>query len=1357
MSSEQKIRKSLRFRLNQVNTKKKKNSKLSKKNKPDIEFIEDDNSIDESTGSASVLRPESVFEGSGKQYIVQQQQQGQKKRKTTDPVEVESTRTLFLKGGSDETIIPSLEQTFDTDASFWVFHGRRIIADGLEQDIASVEKLREQHENSAQGYYKNMYKRRFWVGRTQSRARGLPPAVRVQFAERMLGLWAEQTRALAATPGRVPTPLLVLAERVIKQTNNFFYVKPPRVVDFGMRLAFQHMLLDWPELPRELLDETNIIERAKGYRRMFHAIPKPEQANGVTPNTDQKINNDIINAAVPFILSDQVPLDVFGVPRQVVLSYWKKVVSSNSASAFHLVLQQFLQQLVYNGAKVFRTIPVHFYTGGMTAPLGKAPPLSRDDVHVLLDIVAREPWLTMEGVIKKFNAHKFEYTKNPILGNNVDNIVQARSNGDNKAMKLIMNQFQKFLTKAGFIKGLPHEIDVVRATNENNIKDIQNFRRHYVAPTTFGGNHDVVFMDETTVSLEQRFGRVWMARQAPIVHGTKSVLRGLHNLFITVGIVNNKPFMHWVLYRPQRLDGVALKSRLGHDVIDSFPDTVEQLAAQQGVIKQTIINLSTSVCAQKGPLITNKIKQSVCRVVGTPYFKDLFESACALADAVLAVLRHEPSRLILIADQTREVLEGFWQDTDNEKENMVLTSVIKACSSPWSDPTDQSENRVNKLYKDFTRLLQMSNKNTNNNDDTDLAVIASTTTTTTTTTTTNFTASATGSSTINDTQNQDRNQSVIYDKTDISDFKKVEIPALTINMNPQNMLGMTHEGRYYDIKYAQKQKVSLASVVCRVIIGHVNARVMFKTQMRGPRQKVRGTIGSTLDYLFGTYHRNPACVLSLNDNNNNNNLNNNAFIDVTDSITNHYATQQSRACVHFSSYHLFHALREAYAGHGVTTSPRILDVLMDNAASHMAQTMAGVTARRNPMFDIISRHGKAQLGANICSDVRLVYLPSMAPEFNPCERINALLKRHLERGSDKRFSEQMLVKQVRIFFEKIPGPSLFNIVRGCGYKFAHDAEHHKRLGETLHINADVDHEGDLEQRLTDMCNNPEPSDPKNMPLADRYYRRRHVLCVDANTGQLVKYFSPLSLNVNNMYKKRPSWVFVSKHEALFNNFLVPIHASMADSQKMLERIDAVKNVEVRYSGYEVPEVKGFALDSRKLCLAPGAPEIYNAHMHTDDAGGVGEPIACCDFWDLFMQASVNGVISGVRASTISGNLIDVIWIVETQNMGVVLRMRKATAKATDSKPFGMDSVLLKHSLILKGEHSLLELYIDKKLRTRSDYMYLTSQVALIKDKLKGAASQLKDFNEGSGWIIPLSKNRQPRKKYFRKKPISADD
>jgi len=419
---------------------------------------------------------------------------------------------------------------------------------------------------------------------------------------------------------------------------------------------------------------------------------------------------------------------------------------------------------------------------------------------------------------------------------------------------------------------------------------------------------------------------------------------------------------------------------------------------------------------------------------------------------------------------------------------------------------------------------------------------------------------------------------------------------------------------------------------------------------------------------------------------------------------------------------------------------------MDNAASHMAQTMAGVKPRRNPMFDIIARHGKAQLGGK--ADVKLVYLPSMAPEFNPCERINALLKRFLEHGNNKRFSEQVLVSQIKEFFAKMPGPSLFNIIRGCGYKFEHDVEHHQRLKETLHIADD----SNIEQRLSDMCNNPEPSDPQNMPLADRYYRRRHVLCVDANTGQLVKYFSPLSLNINNMYKKRPSWVFISKHETLFNNALVPIHASMADSQKMLERIDAVKNVEVRYSGYDVPDIKGFALESRDLCLKSGAPEIYsdnNAINLISTANNIDPSalISCCDFWDMFMQASLNGVISGISSvssgsgtmkDTGSAGLLDVIWILEAQGIGIILRMRKTTSS---TGPFGLDSVLLKHSLILKGHQDLLERFIDKKLRQRSNYVYILAQTAVIKEKMQNAQNAIlrKDFIEGSGWIVPIAK------------------
>lgn len=1115
--------------------------------------------------------------------------------------------------------IDNMHETFNTSAGFWVYAGHRIILGGLAEDRAAINALRDGHDAKQQKYYGHMHRKRFWSGRTQSRARGLPPAIRLEFAKRFLAAWAAQHRARGSGPGQ--RPYLVLAAGVLAKANNFFFVKAPRVVDYGMRLALQHMIVQWPGLPEGFRHKTDIIARAKAYRELF---PVPD-----TP--------------APMLGGWADPL-VLGVPRTNVLDYWRRAAAAggNDPAAYAEVMAQFFQQLVYVGEVEFVVGPVHFYSGGHTASTRRAPSLSKDQIKWLLDAVTREPWLTLENVVARFR----EASASGLIGlggligglNGLGGLIGGlnglagpdRPRGQGSAgseleIRRIMGQFQKFLTKSGFIKGLPHEIDVVRATNEYNIKDVQNFRNYYVNQTTFGPGHDVVFMDETTVSLEQRFGRVWMARQAPVLHGTKSTLRGLHNMFITIGVVAGEPFLHWVLYRPQRLDGVLLNAKVNSERIDSMVESLDSLRAQQ-----------ESVAAFIDGEITLKVKTVFGGVLQTQEYNDLLKNLKYISLGLADAIQKNPALLVEVKEQVDQYLEG--EDTsEGVLERSVLSIIAETCRFPDAD-----------LLQDVLR------------------------------------------------------RAAAYAHLNV---KGVEIGPSMLAPQP-----LVHEQRRYIVRYPKSKPVSLEALLLRTLIGHVGMRARYGTPMRGSPQKVHGTIGSTLDYFFGTYHaRHPAS---------------------------------------FEPYHLFAALRKAYEAKGV--QPGRLDVLVDQAPSHMAQTMRAAThARRNPLFGIMRRHGALQLGHDL-ADVRLVYLPAKAPEFSPCERINALMKRYLERGTEKRFTERLLGAQLKSFFDGLPGKSVFNLVRGCGYKFAHDEQHREQLGRALTI---TDEEG-LEARLAAMCNNPDPSSIANMPLADRYFRRRHVLCVDPANGQLVKYFSPMSMNVNNMYRKRPGWTYVSKHETLFNNALVPIHAAMADTDEVRRRVDAVRAVQVRYSGYDVPDAQGIALQSRQL-----SDEAFV--VVPDTAIGGLELHEADRFWDLLMHATAHGYLVAIRSATATAiaepdlpavavavavglasgstpvpasnstsatpatpvatpasdapfvfqgsvdveaaaeaaearcSLVDVVWALEDKGTfagHIVLRMRRGGG---DKKAYDLGSVLLKHSLVHKGAPDKIDQFLRK--------------------------------------------------------------
>jgi len=1159
--------------------------------------------------------------------------------------------------------------TMDKTIDFWIFHNSSLGKNGRESDEKALSVLKERHSKSNSDYYAHLLKKRYWIGKTQSRARGLPPGIRLKFAKRFLRYWAAQEKR-----GLGGLPLIRLAERVVQDSNEFFTIKPPRVVDHGMRLAMQQMLVSWKELPKGLRDEHNIIHRAQAYRALF--------ASGQNP---------------PVPPDEQDGSLVMGVPRRVVLDYWRKTVARNSPEMFLEVLKMFYQQLVYLGEQEFSEFPVHFYAGGWrpTAP-GRADALSPEDIRDLLHIIAQEPWLSLEYVIKRF-AEKRGVT---IPGLDMTPDTKSRKNraglapadktrvsegvsrilkmllgntpigseavegdapmpeaaviskqlpvcwpaeclprtvapdgpaplylllsrwlvwGDNpplrSSFKKIVGQFQKFLNKAGFVKGLPHEIDIVRSTNARNIKDIRNFRRHYLDKTWFGLNtpelaggggsvsRDFVFMDETTVSLKQHFGRVWMSRQAPIVHGTKNLLRGLYNMFISVGVIRGEPFAHWIIYRPQKLDGVKLGDSNKRYFIDSAPSDVQTFLTQGMNIynylesKNAIVNFSRRDSRNKNE--KNRLIKDLKDI-----FQKLLKCVMNVLSAMTVVLKEFPERFLVLKDTIDEIMSDWQVSIDKkyeeEREVSILDALVEIVGASPSDPGDDRFTRkFREEYRDFNEsVISLSEQ---------LRIL----------------------------------------KVDQYYYKGIKI---------ENGFGppLLFDGAEYIVNPAKTVQISALRMVRRVIIGHVGMKVVFKTRMGGSRRKIFGTIGTTLDYFFGTYHKN---------------------------VTRHGSSSEQSD---FPPYSLFEAIGKVYNDtkdkEDAKASKTQLDVLVDLASAHMAPNQHIKTVKRVPLFSIMKRYGGQIIRetSNTEVDVNLVYLPAYAPEFNPCERVNGLLKRHFQRTASKRFSEDFLRKLTTEFFERLVvhrPETLFNLVRGCGFKFAHDEKHIAALKSTFTISGEDD--AAIAGTLKRMCNNPDASNASNMPLAVKYQRRRHVLCVDEKTGQLVKYFSPLSLNVNNMYKKRPMWTQVSKHESLFNVNLVPIHSSMGDSIALKNKLEDVENVQIRYAGYPVEGEAGIAKESRELCTGI-APNVFDGSL-------IGH------FWDAFVECSVYGSIIhivGIKQAN-SPRLADVYFFIKPPDMDntefiFVFRLTAAASSGRSTSPYSFDALLLKHALIFRA-------------------------------------------------------------------------
>ena len=1168
--------------------------------------------------------------------------------------------------GNDDNEARVISNTFDKTVGFWILHGSFHGKNGRESDEKTLNKLKERHARANSEYYAHLLRKRYWIGKTQSRARGLPPAIRLNFAKRFLSSWeAQEKKGLGLGPGQLP--LIRLAERVVQDSNNFFTIKPPRVVDHGMRLAMQHMIISWSGLPAGLRDENNIINRAKAYRELFAPqrplpVPPDEQDGGF----------------------------VMGVPRRVVLDYWRKTVARSSPDELRDVLKMFYQQLVYLGQAAFTEFPVHFYAGGWrpTAP-GRADALSPADIRTLLHIIAQEPWLSLEYVIKRFaekrgvtipgldTAPDTKSRKNRVtlvpsdqtrveegIGKLINMLLIPRAvsdeadvpmqdgettdmescpwpavcpprtvapdgpppidlllrwliSGDMNApgrsrssLQKIMGQFQKFLNKAGFVKGLPHEIDIVRSTNARNIKDIRNFRRDYMDKTWFGFNEsdepggetlsrDFVFMDETTVSLKQHFGKVWMSRQAPIVHGTKSMLRGLYNMFISVGVIRGEPFVHWIIYRPQRLDGVKLGDGVKRYIIDSAPSDLESFLTQgMNIYKFLDANVDKLKVGKREKKPDAKVVRSIKKSV-----KALSGGAINVQAGMTAVLKKFPERYLLLNDAIEDIMSDWQASTgavyEDSREQSILDTLIEIIGAPPSDPKDDAiTSEFRNVYNSFQKWYN--------------------------------------------TFNEEKNQHYEIYFTNIKIYNIEGLPLL-------------FDGAEYEVSPAKKDKISALRMVRRVIIGHVGMKVVFKTRMAGIPSKIFGTIGTTLDYFFGTYHKN--------------------------------ATRQASGTgSDFPAYSLFDEIGKIYDStqnkkEANATKTR-LDVLIDLASSHMAPNHHIKTVKRVPLFSIMKRYGgqiiRQASGTNV--DVNLVYLPSYAPEFNPCERVNGLLKRHFQKTASKRFSEDFLRKSASEFFKRLVvdrPETLFNLVRGCGFKFAHDRVHLEALESNYTIKDDD--EVTIAQTLQRMCNNPDASDLANMPLAVKYQRRRHVLCVDEKTGQLVKYFSPLSLNVNNMYKKRPMWIQVSKHESLFNVNLVPIHTSMGDSVALKNKLQDVESVQIRYAGYKVEGEAGVAKESRELCTKD-PPNVFE-----DELMGI--------FWDAFVECCLKGMTIHVEEinQPSSPRLADVYFFIKPPDLDgsdieyiFVFRLLAATSSGQSKSPYSFDALLLKHALIFRA-------------------------------------------------------------------------